>query len=208
MSLREETTKQSRFWLPYTDTSMGELSAQLWGIKRETTMNMKRLISIFGILIFGGCVGMLPKIDNQHPAGYAKLITIIPECSNTDLNNYNACLASAQMLEVPTPQKATAKFISHWEHDVFGYAGTMKTGGMMRHDPLDMMVYDSVQRDSAAAIQRISVSVLKHIYKDMQNKYTETMSSPLDLIEAMSKSSFDTFREIHTKALSEAPSSP
>ena len=178
------------------------------GKKGDNHEHEKAYINFWNSYFWRMCRGMLPKIDNQHPAGYAKLITIIPECSNTDLNNYNACLASAQMLEVPTPQKATAKFISHWEHDVFGYAGTMKTGGMMRHDPLDMMVYDSVQRDSAAAIQRISVPVLKHIYKEMQNKYTETMSSPLDLIEAMSKSSFDTFREIHTKALSEAPSSP
>lgn len=168
---------------------------------------MKKLISIFLILLIIGCAAMLPSIQSQHPIGYEKLITIIPECSTTNLDNYGACLHAANMLESSSNQQATVKFISSWEETVFGMAARKQHAGEAAFplDPasgaMNEMVWGKVRMDAIRAEERIVLPVLKKIYSDNTEEYSNQMLQQVDLIILTSKSSLDSFRDVHTRLL-------
>ena len=169
---------------------------------------MKKLIPIFLIFSITGCAAMLPSVQSQHPIGYEKLIIIIPECRTSNLDNYGACLDAASMLESSSSQKATIKFIANWEETAFGMAARNQHAGETAFplDPsggaMNAMVWGKVHMDAIRAEGRIVLPVLKKIYSDNNEEYSHQMLKHLDLIILTSKSSFDTFREMHIKYFS------
>jgi len=148
-----------------------------------------------------GCAAMLPKIESQHPEGYSKVIKLVPECSIISLDNYSSCLVASEMLESISAQLATVKFITHWENVAFGHADRMQKAGESRHDLVDTLVFGDIKYDEIQATKKIVIPVLRQIYKSSEGNYEKTMYPQVDLIELTAKSSFDSFREIHTKAL-------
>ena len=166
---------------------------------------MNRLALILIALFFTGCVGLLPKISETHPTGYSQLVQIIPACQTSDLDNYGACLSSAEMLEKSTSQGATSRFIAHWEETAFGLSDRKQKAGEARFNPGDSAmesgVWASVKAKNIRAMMAISVPVLKHIYTIKQSDYNNKMLQVLDLIEPNSQSSLNTFREAHSKLI-------
>ena len=166
---------------------------------------MKRAIVVVAVLACG-CV-FLPKIETQHPNGYAKLVKIVPECSTSTgmSDNYSACFIAAEILEAPSPKKATAIFISRWEEMAFGDFEAKRKQGVAESSLTNTLVMGSVIHDWSVATKRIVFPVLENIYQTSNDDYSKAMYPQIDLLNLLSRSSFDSFREIHTKAVSANP---
>lgn len=169
----------------------------------------KTFLALFAVLGLFGCAAMLQPIQSQHPNGYARLIPDHPECQTPDLKNYNACLTAAKLIESTNPYQVTVKFISHWEEAAFGMADRRQKVGEGRYLPGDMAleagVWGSVKHDEITATERIVVPTVKKIYTDSGTDYSVKMLKQVDMIDLNSKSSFDSFRAIHTEFLKTAP---
>lgn len=173
---------------------------------------MKRtslLQAVVFLIVLSGCASILPSIQSQHPNGYSKLIIDHPECQSPDLKNYNACLSAAKLIECTSSEQVTVKFISHWEEAAFGMADRRQKVGEGRDEPrdayLESSVWSSVKHDAITATERIVVPVAKKIYADSNTDYSVKMLKQADLIDLNSRSSFDSFRTIHTELLKTAP---
>lgn len=166
---------------------------------------MKKRLCLFVVLLLVGCATMLPSIQSQHPAGFAKLTASQTECQTPDLKNYSACFAAAQLLESFSPEQITTRFLAHWEETAFGLADRKEKIGEARYDPgssyLETSVWGSVKYDSVRASERIVLPVLKKLYEESGTEYGNKMLKQTDLIILDSRSSFDTFRTIHTQQL-------
>lgn len=159
------------------------------------------------VLFLCGCV-FLPRIESRYPNGYPRLVKIVPECSTSTgmSDNYAACITAAEILETTSPKKATAIFISRWEEMAFGDFETMRKQGLTEGSLSNTLVMGSVIHNWSVATKRIVFPVLENIYQTSKDDYSRTMSPQIDLIDLLSRSSFDSFREIHTKAVSTYPS--
>ena len=161
------------------------------------------------LLIFlAGCASMLPSIESQHPVGYKKLIEAQAVCAEKDLKTYNACLSAANILESASPQQATQRFLVRWEEAAFGMAARSRNAGEMTM-PIDPSggvygsVWESVRMDELRAMEKIVLPVLRKIYEETNSEYSNAMLSQVDLIIPGSKSSFDSFQEVHSDLLKE-----
>ena len=50
------------------------------------------------IAAMSGCVAMMPKVEERHPAGYRSLVALMPECADPDLKSWSECDTAAGML--------------------------------------------------------------------------------------------------------------
>jgi hypothetical protein len=144
---------------------------------------MKKLIVLLSqvIIILFGCAGVvtkteLPQIELQHPVGYSRLVTLIPECANLNPDNYASCVVASRMLESATTQISTHRFLVHWEAIGFG---------------------DSVSPTALEATQRIVIPVLKLLYQSSHDEYSKAMLLQTDKIQLTSRASFDSFMQAH-----------
>lgn len=166
--------------------------------------DMQRALLSLTVFFIFGCVYTLPSIPSQYPKGYDELTSIIPECKNISLDNYAACLVSSQILESQTPQQATIIFIKHWEQTAFGEMESMRNSMMINRDLTGSLVLAKVKYDEAQRIKTVVMPILKNKYfQNKDNEYAKKMLPHLDLIEVLSKASFDSFREIHVKAVTQ-----
>ena len=156
------------------------------------------------IIFLAACASMLPNIEDQHPTGYSILVRIAPECTNIDIDNHGACLASAKILESKSPQDATLLFLAHWEESIFSSMERTQSAG---EDWIDARTLSgaAVRNYEAKAMNKIAIPVLKATYENANNKYARTMIQQADMIQPLSRSSFDTFREVHTRLVPTIP---
>ena len=159
------------------------------------------------LLIFlAGCATMLPSVESQYPAGYKKLIEAQTVCAEKDLKTYNACLSAANILESASSQQATQRFLARWEEAAFGMAARRHNAGEMTMpvDPFGGVygsVWEKVRMDELRAMEKIVLPVLRKIYEETNSEYSNAMLSQVDLIILESKSSFDSFQEVHSGLL-------
>ncbi len=162
---------------------------------------------LFVLLIFlAGCASMLPSIESRHPVGYKKLIEAQTVCAEKDLKTYNACLSAANILESASPQQATQRFLAGWEEAAFGMAARSRNAGEMTMpvNPFGGVygsVWEKVRMDELRAMEKIVLPVLRKIYEEANSEYGNAMLSQVDLIILESKSSFDSFQEVHSDLL-------
>jgi len=164
---------------------------------------MKHFILILATtFIASGCASMLPKISETHPSGFNETIKIAPQCENTTLEMYYACSSSAEIFQAPSPGKATSLFIMKWEQTVFPNLEKMKDSAK-RHDLIDSIMNSNQHRKDMTYFNDVIVPSLYAYYKRDNSIYSQKMSRQLDIIELESQSSFDTFRESHSKFITE-----
>ncbi|MCR4286654.1 MAG: hypothetical protein NUW09_01440 [Deltaproteobacteria bacterium] len=165
----------------------------------------KFTLPTYVFLLLIGCAAMLPPIETQHPDGYSRLKVLQPECATINLDNYGACLAASELLESTSPEQATVKFLKHWEDTAFGFAQRKAHIGEARYSPQDSFlesgVWGSVRAKGINFSEKIVVPVLKNFYADKNDDYSVEMLKQLNLIMLDSRSSFDTFREVHAQIL-------
>ena len=162
---------------------------------------------LFVLPIFlAGCATMLPSIESQHPVGYKKLIEAQTICVEKDLETYNACLSAANILESASSQQSTQRFLARWEEAAFGMAARSRNAGEMTM-PIDPAggvygsVWGKVRMDELRAMEKIVLPVLRKIYEETNSEYSNAMLNQVDLIVLESKSSFDSFQEVHSGLL-------
>lgn len=167
---------------------------------------MKRLVCNLAMLLFiaqsFGCSGMIyNQAKEQHPVGCAKIAQLKPECAEPSLKVVSNCMQGAEIFEAKSPEKATTLFIKYWEQVLFGTNAKRVESADMHHDIVDAVVYGGAQTDSIRGLENITIPALSEIYKANASDYSKKMDKMLTIVEINSKSSYDTFRDAHLKAI-------
>lgn len=164
---------------------------------------MKRLAGILalGLLVMQsiGCGVLDKQVRAEYPIGFEKLGKIAPKCDSDPATS--GCSTGAMILEAPNPEKATVLFLKDWDRTVFGTYAEKAKNANMRLDIVGSIVYGNAQRDLIRGLNDYAVPALKQVYRTNLSDYSKKMDKMLDLVELDSKSSFDTFRDAHSKAI-------
>lgn len=161
------------------------------------------VLSLVFVIQLSGCSLMFGADDKMralHPAGYAKIAQICPICESKP--STLGCVTGAAILEAPSPERATAIFIKDWERMVIDsvFRGKERRAEM-RRDFTDTIMYSRMQQNCAVGLNNNAIPALQEVYRENPSEYSKRMSRVLDIVDIESRSSFDTFRESHLKAL-------
>ena len=168
---------------------------------------MKRLL-IGTTCLFWGCAFNIPDIGSQYPQGYSKLVDIVPDCSKDSLANYHdrlierikACSTASRMLE-SSPERATVELITFWERTSLLGARSPDAVVVMAPPMSSGVMQGIIATQEFKAMNDILIPTLRQVYRSSPGDYSKMMLPNVDLIVSTSKSSFESFKEVHTKAL-------